>query len=344
MLSGLVEAGLLSLSFVLPLAVVIVGMPPFLKALTRRGLVVDDVHKRPPNRVPSPAGPVLFLGALAGELGVFLTSGSLVPLAIAGATTVAFFIGLTDDLSVLGGRVKPLLLLLAGAPLVILLRFQPDLYQPSLTFPILGATSQHFTIYTILVVVAFPVVANAFNMMDSFNGQLPGFTLLASLAVLFGVVLHTIYTSGFDPVRMASALPLVAVSLGFLLFNWFPSKAFDGNSGSLMFGAMFAAIAVTGGVEIAAMVAIVPSILNSFYILSSVRGMVERRKMRARPTLIGEDGMMHASMDPQAPVTLVRMLLLSGPMKEQELVKATLMLTGIACLLSAATSILTWAI
>ncbi len=344
MLSGLAEAGLLSLAFIIPLAVVVVGMPHYLKSLTRMGRVVDDVHKRPVTQVPSPAGPVLFLGALAGELGVFFVSGSFVPLAIAGATTVAFLIGLADDLSSLGGRTKPLLLLLAGVPLVVLLRFQPSIYVPSLTFPILGATSQHTTIYTLLVIAAFPVVANAFNMMDSFNGQLPGFSLLASSAVLFGVVLHTVFTHGFDPVRMASALPLVAVSVGFLFFNWFPSKAFDGNSGSLMLGAMFAAIAITGGVEIAAMIAIVPSILNSFYILSSVRGLVERRKMRSRPTIIGEDGRMYASPDPQAPVTLVRMLLLEGPMTERELVNATLLLTGASCFLSALTSVMTWVI
>lgn len=338
------EAGLLSLSFIIPLAVVVVVMPPFLKFLIRAGRVVDDVHKHPATKVPSPAGPVLLLGAVAGEVLVFLVSGSLVPLAIAGATTMAFFIGLADDLSALGGRTKPLLLLLAGLPLIVLLRFQPSLYQPILTFPILGATSPHFTIYTILVVAAFPVVANAFNMMDSFNGQLPGFSLLASLAVLFGVVLRTIYSRGFDPAHVASAVPLVAISLGFMLFNRFPSKAFDGNSGSLMLGAMFAAIAITGGVEIAAMIAIVPSILNSFYILSSVRGLVERRKMRARPTLIGEDGRMYASPDPQAPVTLVRMLLLDGPMTERELVNATLMLMGASSFLSALTSIMTWVI
>ena len=37
----------------------------------------------------------------------------------------------------------------------------------------------------------------------------------------------------------------------------------------------------------AAMIAIVPAILNSFYTLSSVRGFVERRKMPTRPTYIG---------------------------------------------------------
>jgi UDP-N-acetylglucosamine--dolichyl-phosphate N-acetylglucosaminephosphotransferase len=340
----LAGAGLLAITFIVPLAVVLLAMPPFLKRLILSGKVVDDAHKRPPTKVPSPAGPVLVLGAVAGELVAYFAFGSIVPLAVAAATAVAFAIGLADDLAVLAGFTKPLLLTIAGVPLVLLLSVQPDLYQPILTFPILGPTSSHFTIYTVLALAAFPVVANAFNMMDSFNGQIPGFTLLASLAVVFGVTLRAVYTQGFGLAHLASTLPLVAVAAGFLVYNRYPSKAFDGNSGSLMFGAMFAALAITSGVEIAAMVAIVPSILNSFYILSSVRGLVERRKMRVRPTYIGDDGRMYASTEPGAPVTLVRMLLLDGPMAEKELVRGVLLLTAVSSLLSAFTSVMTWVI
>ena len=336
------EAGLLSLSFFVPFLLVVLGMPPFMRYLARSGRVVDDAHKRPPTKVPFPAGPLLFLGALLGEAVAFVAFGSLVPVAVAGAAAVAFAVGLTDDLFVLGGRTKPLLLLLASVPLIVLVMLQPDLYQPSLTFPILGPTSQHFTIYTALAILSFPVVANAFNMMDSFNGQISGFTLLTSLALLFAVILHTIYTPGFSLARAASTLPLVAVALGLLLFNRYPSKVFDGDSGALMFGSMFAVLAVTSGVEIAAMVAIVPSILNSFYILSSVRGLVERRRMRTRPTYVGEDGRIYASTERHAPATLVRMLLLDGPMTEKGLVNVILGLTVVACVLSAITSLMTW--
>jgi UDP-N-acetylglucosamine--dolichyl-phosphate N-acetylglucosaminephosphotransferase len=317
-------------------------MPPFLGALTRSGKVVDDVHKRPPTKVASPAGPMLFIAALAGEVVAYLAFGSLIPLAVIGAAFVAFAVGITDDLFVLGGKIKPLLLLLAAVPLVALARVESNLYIPALTFPIIGHTAPHFIIYTLLVVASFPIVANAFNMMDSFNGQISSFTLLASLALAFGIALHSAYTSGFSLVHMASALPLVAVALGFLFFNRYPSRAFDGDSGSLMFGAMFAGVAITGGVEVAAMIAIVPAILNSFYTLSSVRGFVERRMMNARPTYLGDGGKLYATADPSAPTTLVRLILLAGPQSERDLVKSILILVAASCLLSAAISILTW--
>jgi UDP-N-acetylglucosamine--dolichyl-phosphate N-acetylglucosaminephosphotransferase len=134
----------------------------------------------------------------------------------------------------------------------------------------------------------------------------------------------------------------VAISAGFYVFNRYPSRAFDGNSGSLMIGTMFAALAITGGVEIAAIIAILPSILNSFYILASLRGFVERRSMGSRPTFMTDDGMLHASDSASAPSTLVRLVLLSGPLSERELVRNILLLTAFTCVLSGVTSVLTW--
>jgi len=336
------EAAFLLMTFCLPLVAILVAVPPYLRYLVRRGLVVDDVHKKPPTKVPSPLGPVLFAGAVIGEVIAYLCFPSMVPIALIGVAAIAFAVGMVDDFSVMGGRAKPLLLLFAGVPLVLSIAVQPDLYEPHLIFPILGPSAEHFAIYTLLVIVAFPIVANAFNMMDAFNGELSWFTLLASLALLAGVVLHAAYTPGFSLARVASTLPLLAVATGFLVFNRYPSKVFDGNSGSLLLGALFAALAVVDGVEIAAVIALVPAILNSFYTLSSVRGFVERRKMRARPTYIGEDGLLYASTDGSSPNTLVRLILLGGPLTEKDLVKNIVVLTAVACLLSGAISVLTW--
>lgn len=330
------------LSFAVPLLSVLLGLPPFLRLLTRIGRVSVDVHKSPPTKVPEPAGPMLFVAALIGEAVVAIAFRSWIPVAVMLGAGVAFGVGLADDLFVLGGKTKPLLLLLAGIAFVGVVALRPNLYQPVLTFPLLGDTASHFTIYTVLAVLAFPVVSNAFNMMDAFNGEISWFTLLTSLALLVGVTLHAAYTSGFSLARVGATLPLVAVAAGFLVFNRYPSKAFDGDSGSLMFGAMFAGLAITGGVEIAAIIAIVPAILNSFYTLSSVRGFVERRKMSARPTYIGSNGLLYPSMEAGAPNTLTRLVLLSGALSEKDLVKSLVYLTLAACLFSVLISVLTW--
>jgi len=334
-------AALLSLSFFVPLVFLLVSFPPFLRLLVRKGRVSIDVHKGPAFKVPEPAGPLLFAGVLVGEIVVFLATGSLVPVAVTLGAGVAFAIGLVDDLYVLGGRTKPLLLILAGLAFAGVILLKPDLYTPVLFFPLIESTSPHFIVYTVLAIIAFPVVSNAFNMMDSFNGEISWFTLLTSLALFVGVALRSIFT-GFSVIRIETILPLVAASVVFLVYNRYPSKAFDGDSGALMFGAMFAGLAVIGGVEIAAIIAIVPAILNSFYTLSSVRGFVERRRIKSRPTYVGEDGKLYASTEPSAPNTLIRLILLAGPLGEKDLVDNIVVLTAFSCLLSVAVSVLTW--
>jgi UDP-N-acetylglucosamine--dolichyl-phosphate N-acetylglucosaminephosphotransferase len=340
--SGLADGGLLLLSFLVPLICVLLGLPPFLRLLAKKGWVSEDAHKSPPTKVPEPAGPILFVAAVLGEILVAIGFQSWVPVAIMLGAGLAFIVGLADDLFVLGGKAKPLLLILAGVAFTGMVAFRPDLYTPVITFPILGDTAPHFILYTVLAVVAFPVVSNAFNMMDAFNGEISWFTLLTSLALLVGVSLHAAYTSGFSLARVGATLPLVAVAAGFLLFNRYPSRAFDGDSGSLMFGAMFAGLAITGGVEIAAIIAVVPAILNSFYTLSSVRGFVERRKMSSRPTYIGSDGLLYPSTEPNAPNTLIRLVLLAGALSERDLVRDLVYLTLVACIFSVTTSVLTW--
>jgi UDP-N-acetylmuramyl pentapeptide phosphotransferase/UDP-N-acetylglucosamine-1-phosphate transferase len=336
------DALLLSSAFLVPGALVLASMKPYLGFLTARGSIADDVHKTPPTKVPFPAGPLLFGGAALGEGIAYAFTGSLVPVAVILAAAVAFTVGLVDDLYVMGPRTKPLLLVLAGLPVAGLAILSSDVYDPRIVFPLLGSTSSHFTIYTLLTIAAFPVVANAFNMMDSFNGEISGFSALTSVTLLAATAMKAFYSPGGWEPRVASVLPMVAVSFAFYAYNRYPSRAFDGDSGALMLGAMYAALAVTCGVEIAAIVAILPAILNSFYVLSSLRGFVERRKVKVRPTTLGEGGVLRASTERSAPITLARLLLLQGPMGERDLVSSILALTAVACLLSIVTSLLTW--
>lgn len=332
----------LSATFLASILVVVLLMTPYLKFLVRKKKLVDDSHKPGGPHVPSPAGPLLAFALIAGELVAFLFYHTPLPLVIILVILVSSSVGLADDLFVLGGRVKPLLLILAATPIVLGQLFAGDVYVSKVSFPLFPSTSEHFTIYTILILAALPIVSNAYNMMDAFNGEISGFTLLTSLALAIGIGLRAYSQSGYSADHVAITLPLIAVSLGFYLFNKYPARVFDGDSGSLAFGAMFASLAIVGGVELAAVVAIIPAILNSFYILSTVRGFVERRRMSDRPTRLGEDGLLYPAEGAAAPTTLVRMILFNGPLGEKDLVQTILVITGFACFLSVLTSILTW--
>jgi len=96
---------------------------------------------------------------------------------------------------------------------------------------------------------------------------------------------------------------------------------------------MFVILSIVCGVEIAALVALIPAVLNSYYILSSVRGLVERKRMAARPTYLGDDAKLYASTEARAPTTLARMVLLSKPLDERSLVRAILTISAYAAVL-----------
>lgn len=329
-------------SFALPFIVIVLAMKKYIPFLINRGMLVKDVHKLNETLVPSPAGPLIFLSFLVGELFAYLVTFSIVPLIILATGAVAFLIGIYDDLFILGGVIKPILLVLASIPIVIGEFLYKQVYVPRLYFPLVGSIGEHFTIYTILVILSIPVVSNAFNMMDSFNGEISSFSTITSATIIASTAIKAVFFETYSFYHLIYSLPLLAVSFGFYLYNKYPSKVFDGDSGSLFFGSVFACLAIVNGVELSAVVAIIPAILNSFYILSSLRGFVERRSVKVRPTYLGKDGLLYTSNETGSPNTLVKMILLEKPMNEAEIVKKINSLTLFSCFLSLLTSILTW--
>jgi UDP-N-acetylglucosamine--dolichyl-phosphate N-acetylglucosaminephosphotransferase len=333
-----------ALAFVVPCVVIFVVMPRYIDFLRSKGRSATDVHKVGGTKVATPAGPLLIAALVLGEIAVFLVHESTIPVVVIEVAVVAGAIGLYDDLRGLGGIVKPGLMILAAVPLILEQQVHQSLYTAQLYFPLFGSTGTHFIIFAILILASMPVASNAFNMLDSFNGEISGFTFIAAIALIVAIVMRGYVTAGFNWDRLAATLPLAAVAFSFYYYNRFPSKIFDGDSGSLMFGATYATLAILGGVEIAALVAAIPAVLNSYYIILSVRGFVEHKKMSSRPTYLGEDGKLHASEQPGAPTTLVRMILLGSPMGEKDLVKSIIALAAFACVLSIITSATTWLI
>ncbi len=332
----------LTLGLAIPAAAVYLLMPGYIRFLHSRGRTTNDAHKGPEIRVPTPAGPLLIGALVLGELVAWAFYGSVVPLVLIVVTLSAGSVGLYDDLKGLGGVVKPGLLALVGLFVVVAEHYHPSVYEAAVYFPFLTRTGTHFIILGLIVVASVPVASNAFNMLDAFNGEISGFTTIASGTLVAAILLRSYAIRETSAATLAVCLPLLGVSLAFYSFNKYPSKIFDGDSGSLTFGAMFVILSIVGGVEIAALVALIPAVLNSYYILSSVRGLVERKRMPARPTFLGADGMLYASTEARAPTTLARMILLSGPRDERSLVKAILSVSAYAALLSVITSVMTW--
>jgi UDP-N-acetylglucosamine--dolichyl-phosphate N-acetylglucosaminephosphotransferase len=102
-------------------------------------------------------------------------------------------------------------------------------------------------------------------------------------------------------------------------------------------GAALGAIAIIGRLEVVAVVAFMPQIMNAFYGLSTIGRLYERREVN-RPVKVLEDGRLMASADPKAPLTLARFILARGPLHEYEAAIIFITLSAISGLLALITA------
>ncbi|HET9805628.1 MAG TPA: UDP-N-acetylglucosamine-1-phosphate transferase [Nitrososphaeraceae archaeon] len=283
------------------------AMPKAITSLREKGSIVQDYHKPERPTIPRPAGPILIIGITISLIVIYLLTLNEKSLAILLTTIIAFLVGYIDDRKVMPGWFKPIALVISALPILILGAYDTNL---NLIFgdafiPLL---------YIPLILIAIPVVGNTINSIDVLNGVASGFILIACIPLMISV-----YIFGSIEVFLAS-LSLFFGTIALYKFHKFPSKIFPGDSGTLLLGAMYGAIAITGKSELIAIIALLPAIFNSFLFLSSVKRIVEHRKITARPTFLTDDCKLAASKDKKAPITLLRLLLVDGPLSENELV------------------------
>lgn len=85
-----------------------------------------------------------------------------------------------------------------------------------------------------------------------------------------------------------------------------------------------------GSTEVVMFCALLQHVFNSFYVLASLRGFRESHDVRVKDVWVDENDVIHASLDPAAPMTLPRLILAGGPLDEPGLVKHFLVLSGIS--------------
>ena len=294
------------ISCMVAFVMVFVMTPPLIKILEKRNFAVKDVNKKENIMVVRPGGPAIIAGIIASELVLYAFLQMNEILAILITTSAAFVIGYVDDRKVMGGWFKPVALAISAIPIIAL-----GAYDSNLAFPLFG-TVQIPALYLVLIIFMIPITGNTINSIDVLNGVASGFMVIASFSLSICLVIVQNYEIAIV------SLPLGFVSLAFYKYHKIPSKIFPGDSGALTLGAMYGAIAIVGGVEIIAAVALLPAVINSFLFLSSVKRIVEHRQIKGKPVEHTDDFRLKATDDKKAPVTLVRLILARGPMSEKQ--------------------------
>jgi UDP-N-acetylmuramyl pentapeptide phosphotransferase/UDP-N-acetylglucosamine-1-phosphate transferase len=229
------------------------------------------VHKLP---IPRAGGPGMLLAFVFGiaisfsfDVLRFTAEIERILLLIAGCLFVAIVMFYDD---VIGIAPKPKLLLqIVAALIVVLPRLRGEThgivieqfnipFGDSVTLPL--AIAVGFTIFWVVGMM------NTLNWIDGLDG-LAGTVTLVACFILF---IHTYFWPRDDPQFTISILPLAlgAAVLGFLPFNWFPSKIIMGDSGAMFLGFSLAIISIIGGAKIAtAMLALGLPILDVAWVI-----------------------------------------------------------------------------
>ena len=325
------------LAFFIPLIITFIGLPIHIRFMLKKGIFGIDVHKKEKPKVAEMGGIILLIAIiLTSILVIVLLDDSYNQLSVGIfciTITIAGIIGIIDDRLNLSALLKPFLLLFASIPIIASKRYKPE---PIL--PIVGSTRLNI-VYLILLPFVIAVPANSVNMLDVFNGTMASTVIIVLVTIFFANMI--VFQNGLNQLDLTYVFVLIMLGtlIAYWFFNKYPAKVFDGDTGSLTIGAGLGAIAVMGQLEIIVIIAMIPFIMNAFGIISSVKGLFERREM-ARPTKMTDDWRIESTRDLKAPITLVGLVIQKGPLNEREIGKTFNILTLVSGIFAVITAIL----
>jgi UDP-GlcNAc:undecaprenyl-phosphate GlcNAc-1-phosphate transferase len=254
------------LTFVSALGLSYLGTRLLLRRLPARGFV--DVpnerssHDRPKPRFGGIAIVGAFLVTFAAACAWVEPLRDLAPLAA--GVAVLFAAGLVDDWRGLGvGAKLGVQVLAAGVALA------SGVVLDHATLPVVGAVSFGWFAYPLTLVV-FVASINFYNFIDGIDG------LAAGGAFIAGGFLALIAAMAGQPALAAASAMASGSALGFLQYNFPPSKLFMGDGGSTFFGYCFAYLAIAGSNASPGVPIFVPVLLLSSLYLDAGLTIVRR--------------------------------------------------------------------
>jgi UDP-N-acetylmuramyl pentapeptide phosphotransferase/UDP-N-acetylglucosamine-1-phosphate transferase/glycosyltransferase involved in cell wall biosynthesis len=285
---------LIHLVVLLSAMAVAVAVTPLTIRLARTLGLMDrpDARKVHATPIPRLGGIAITFAIMAATLGgYFYLQGRpdvappgfpLQLLAIAGAGSFIFLVGLVDDIRSVSSRFK--LLALVAASLMVC--------GSGTTFGVLrfgGEDLLQFQWLAWLVTVFWIVaITVAINFIDGLDGLAAGLALLTS-AVLAWVLLAT-------GMPMVALLPLAMCGalIGFLVYNWHPARTFMGDGGSLTLGFLLGATTVMANPLVGTMRGVVlPAMALSIPLVDAALTFFRRHYLQRRSIFSAEQGHIH---------------------------------------------------
>lgn len=172
---------------------------------------------------------IIFLLSLSLHPFVFSFKGDEIDLAltgIIGATSLGFLMGLADD----AYNTRPFLKFLTQVACGVILIYTGTYIQ---------LFDQEWLNYTLTVIWVVGLM-NSINMLDNMDG----ITTLVSLVITFTIFFIMLLNDDANDIHFTLVVGLIAALMGFLYFNWSPSKMYMGDTGSQFLGMILAALSI----------------------------------------------------------------------------------------------------
>jgi len=294
-------------------------------------ILTVDVHKPTPVVVPKIGGTCLLTSSIAVVVALALlapNSSLTFKLAqIYAPTLIVGVLGLLDD--ILGLRpVARVLATLAVAIAVSCLTTVSDVVS------VVGKIHSKIIIQ-VLAIASILVFSNAVNMLDVMNGIVP----ISTCIVLTALVLCLALRGEISEISLL--LPLIAQYIPLALYNKYPARVLNGNVGSYFTGALLGVLACVTGMYLELTLACIPYIVNGLLILASTRGKVlSSGRLGVDRPIRCMSGKLTPNLSPNAALSLVRLVVLSGADSEPKVVNKIIQLFVISSLLAIAASCL----
>lgn len=217
------------LAFIASLAIVMLGMPSLIRLAVQKNLLDEPLEDRKVHTrsVPRLGGVLIFIGTLVTTSVLVTPTGeeAIAFLRLGAASTILFFLGLKDDLSVLDPYKKLIVQVAVGGILIFGGGFMVDDFSG-----LFGLTSVSMVMAIPFSLFVYIVVVNAVNLIDGVDTLAGGYGFLVAISCALWFQLTG------QPNFAILCLALAGSLAGFILFNISPARIFMGDSGSLLLG------------------------------------------------------------------------------------------------------------
>ena len=218
----------ITLAIAISFFVTLTLMPAIIRVFRSIGLL-DKPDKRKIHSVSTPSlgGIAIFSGILIALIFSISIADMAYEKYFLAGTVLIFLLGVRDDLSSLMAYHKLIIQIFSAFLVVYLGGVKIEGFNG-----LFGVSNFPWFFDEIFSVFVIVVMTNAFNLIDGIDG------LAGSIALIISAFLGWAAFQSGNYTDANFAFAISGASLAFLLYNWYPSKVFMGDTGSMVFGFM----------------------------------------------------------------------------------------------------------